>query len=388
MSGNSTLNNATLTCNFTSIGQVFTFSNVTNQSVPTIVQQCPDVCALSWGFGNPDLSGIGVNTTMRVALPSLTLQKVLVAYISQAISTALFGPTLIIGLMLAKRRRPNDKFNTIHELQSQFHAISGIFSLSVTVAAIVRVNQGPTLFESSFMQVLLTTQVLASASDFCSLTAMLTIMYQPVESESQRKPRAPTPEYKVWGRRFIKRGLLLFTHITLYSAFLTTFTISWDSLESYRGFFRACPKYRSLKPVVIYSSDADSPFWNYAFTIGLVIFVGALIFHGIFVLVAHAPFVAVPVTFALCSTVGYFTIIMYKMRLLLRVLAGTQYQDNSWQFGQIVSLFLWLPLWIMFLDPVFKYLFEEMAVSLTACVNGATANLNSPRLGQRNYSGQ
>ena len=49
-------------------------------NITTIVTSCPDICALAWGSGNPDLSGIGAN----------------VSYILQAVLTFLCGPVLCL----------------------------------------------------------------------------------------------------------------------------------------------------------------------------------------------------------------------------------------------------------------------------------------------------
>ncbi|KAF2093111.1 hypothetical protein NA57DRAFT_81791 [Rhizodiscina lignyota] len=329
MSHNSTFSNAALTCNFTSVGEVFTTANATNQSVTGIVQKCPDVCALTWGVGNPDLSGIGV----------------LIAYISQTVLTLLFGPILLSGVIIAKRLlRPDDEFKTTCDLQSQFHAISGLFSLPVTVAAIVRVHQGATLFELSFMQSLLLTQILGSLSDFSTMTGVLGTMTGLKECARGKKKFVEITKGDEWAGRGVKRLLLLLTQITLYSVFLTPFSISEDSLTSYKEYFKACPKYSSLSPVLIFSSDADSPFWNYLITICLVL-VGALfIGYGACWLIVLDPLIAIAISLGLCGGVVFYTINMYKKRLLLRTLVGPQDQDNEWGFGQVVPFFLWLPL--------------------------------------------
>jgi len=48
-------------CSFSSISQVLHLAETSSLNITTTVQNCPDICMLAWGIGNPDLSGIGVS---------------------------------------------------------------------------------------------------------------------------------------------------------------------------------------------------------------------------------------------------------------------------------------------------------------------------------------
>ena len=52
--------NRTLPCNYSDIDVFFTDAIQTNSSINLTVQDCPHLCDLAWGSGNPDLSGPGV----------------------------------------------------------------------------------------------------------------------------------------------------------------------------------------------------------------------------------------------------------------------------------------------------------------------------------------
>ena len=48
-------------CLFSSINQVLHKAETSGLNITTTIQNCPDICTLAWGTGNPDLSGIGVS---------------------------------------------------------------------------------------------------------------------------------------------------------------------------------------------------------------------------------------------------------------------------------------------------------------------------------------
>jgi len=51
-------------CNFTSIADFLAEAESGSINITATVGQCIGICALAWGRGNPDLSGIGVSTSL------------------------------------------------------------------------------------------------------------------------------------------------------------------------------------------------------------------------------------------------------------------------------------------------------------------------------------
>lgn len=48
---------------FESLTDILTYSNPAEQNLTSLTTQCPELCLLIWGEGNPDLTGIGVCCT-------------------------------------------------------------------------------------------------------------------------------------------------------------------------------------------------------------------------------------------------------------------------------------------------------------------------------------
>lgn len=67
---NGTLANATLACtSFDSLTDLLGQVQSQNLNITIQIQQCPDLCGLAWGAGNPDLSGIGVDSNPDLGAP-------------------------------------------------------------------------------------------------------------------------------------------------------------------------------------------------------------------------------------------------------------------------------------------------------------------------------
>lgn len=48
-------------CNFTTIEAFFDNATENGLNITAEIEQCPNLCLLTFGTGNPDLSGIGVS---------------------------------------------------------------------------------------------------------------------------------------------------------------------------------------------------------------------------------------------------------------------------------------------------------------------------------------
>lgn len=52
---------STSQCNFTTIENFFDYATEHSLNITAQIEHCPDLCLLTFGIGNPDLSGIGVS---------------------------------------------------------------------------------------------------------------------------------------------------------------------------------------------------------------------------------------------------------------------------------------------------------------------------------------
>ena len=135
---------ANSTCSITSITDLLNKADGNLLNITTMIDLSPDICSLAWGKGNPDLSGIGVNTS----------------YIFQAILTVLCGP--VIGLAYTLRHwlgLASPIEGQLPKFAHSFIDISATFNIPVGIAAAARMDQSPPFFEQFFLVQLLDMQM-------------------------------------------------------------------------------------------------------------------------------------------------------------------------------------------------------------------------------------
>jgi len=111
---------ANSTCSITSITDLLNKADGNLLNITATIDLCPDICSLAWGKGNPDLLGIGANTS----------------YIFQAILTIFCGP--VLGFTYAFRHRlglANAIEDHLPKLAQTFTDISATFNIPVGIAA-------------------------------------------------------------------------------------------------------------------------------------------------------------------------------------------------------------------------------------------------------------
>jgi hypothetical protein len=264
----------------------------------------------------------------------------------------------LLGKYLQLYRVSDSAFEKLKELHFEFHGTSALFSVPVAIAAIVRAKQGAPLFEVSFLQSLLTMQFIGAISNNIAMSNIMRSIARDTEKS----------KVKWWNRPAVRQvGLRIFyffAQLGLYAAFMKRFNIPKDVYESNQEFFQACPEYGGLDPHLtaqIETSGSQVFTVLFDFTMssaeGIVItiaIISALV--GSIALVFKYPIFGGPVALGLCGGMMYYTFDMERKRLFMRALAGGNFQDNQWGFGQVVTLFIWVPLLIRF--------FEILSVSL------------------------
>lgn len=63
---------ANRTCDFGTINEFFDYANKNGLNITVEVQNCQNLCLLTYGVGNPDLSGIGVSSVRSDKLSPLS----------------------------------------------------------------------------------------------------------------------------------------------------------------------------------------------------------------------------------------------------------------------------------------------------------------------------
>lgn len=326
---------ANSSCSFSSINDVLAQAYKGQLNITTTVSSCPSICTLAWGSGNPDLSGIGAN----------------VSYIFQAVLTVIFGP--LFCLYYANRGKfSKDANETLEMLHDTFLDISAQFSIPVAIAAVIRFRQHAPFYELEFLRSLTTMQFL---SLLC--TAVTTGIF-----EERKSPQ----------RIFIVviYGIVDFGFYMGLIGGLRTNRGEWAMLTELS---EACKSYSHILPWSAYipapnmhlfklghiskaktavedffDIPVDASEWRiigiiigfiFAFILSIFLLIGLVYLLKSQELVFLAP---ISLAFAIGSLVEVAQ--MERTRDIMKDLAGQDFLDDQWGFGQVIALFLWTPL--------------------------------------------
>ena len=333
----------------TSINDVLTKADMDHLNITTLVSSCPDICTLAWGTGNPDLSGIGAN----------------ISYIFQAILTFIFGPLLCVTYIFHKKFTKSAK-ERLEELQDTFMDISVQFSITVAIAAVIRSYQHPPYYELAFLRSLITMQFLSL------LTTAITIgVCKKYKDPSKSHPLGDA--LSNWGRKE-RKGAPRITVIIIYSIIefgcyvgllgcLRVSRASWATLSELN---EACKAYSHIVPWSVYIpppplhlphiGSARDYFGTkgakFVWTIiGLCLaaivclFIAAVVLTLLAnVLLSQEEILVGPMSLAFSIGMLVATAKMEQTRHIMKEVMGVEFQDNQWGFGQVIALFLWVPL--------------------------------------------
>lgn len=124
--------------------------------------------------------------------------------------------------------------------------------------------------------------------------------------------------------------------------------------ELYKALLRACPDYEQLD----YDLTGTGAWW--------MIGIAVLVVAGV---IAFIRIAALP-SLGLYGGMIYYTVEMTRKRSIMRAIAGPRYQENEWGFGQIIALFVWVPV-LLKLAEIFSVSFAFRGIRLT-CSNYAS----------------
>ncbi|KAF2427399.1 hypothetical protein EJ08DRAFT_651458 [Tothia fuscella] len=344
-------------CNYTLVGDVLNAAVKHNLSVAEIVRQCDGICALAWGIGNPDLSGVGAY----------------ISYICQAVLTILFGPMYILFLpikffkspfkeVVEQTPHPKEPVSTkyriafhnidkVRAIQRQFCDTSALFSIPVAVATLVRLRQGATIFEMAFMQPLMAMQFLGSISN--AIARLMSYFWFQEAGLSERRSGRRYRRYLQKIRPFIIPVFYSIIHTALFVAYQTRSTSMCSTtaaLSATQDLFSACSVYNGVVPEI---GDSTSGFILVVAWILVVVTVTGLSPLMVLMAARYPPW-AVLAPLGLCGGVLYCMVDMHRKRETIQALVGIEYQDNEWGFGQVLAVFLWAPFIISWIDIMLK----------------------------------
>ena len=131
-----------------------------------------------------------------------------------------------------------------------------------------------------------------------------------------------------------------------------TFSREQQQLGSTRELLSACPRYAALDfratratKVLIDGSGAESS-W--------MLMVLPCPFIAILVHLVSGPGVSSLCCAGLTGGATYYLVEMQRKRQSLRDVAGKDFKDDEWSFGQILAVFVWVPVGVAIITVIFR----------------------------------
>ncbi|KAJ6181591.1 hypothetical protein N7485_000233 [Penicillium canescens] len=276
-------------CDFNTINDFFVYANKNGLNITVEVQKCQNLCLLTYGVGNPDLSGIGM----------------MYAYSIQAALTLLVGP--------------------VYHIQTNFFSSNGFFVGSSALATLANLSQNPSTFEIAEMQAMAFLQVNSILVTFFCL-----VVAQPMS-------------------RWAARVLLYFAVFVLVIVALGKSHLGSDSKANWRlasdGCAHSSTDYSVINPVpypswtvAIFAVAGTIAFWLQSLKEK---FQADMLHKSLFRLLML--FWVLLIGLLTAGMVVGLTM-MWRQRRHLRSLARDQFEDDQWGFGQIAALAIWAPI--------------------------------------------
>ncbi|KAL2815419.1 hypothetical protein BDW59DRAFT_176170 [Aspergillus cavernicola] len=294
-------------CDFDTMDDFFDYATKNGLNITVEIQNCQNLCLLTYGVGNPDLSGIGM----------------MYAYSIQTALTILVGPVYrLLYLALA----PISSFiRDLKDIQTNFFSSNGFFVGSSAIASLVHLSQNPSTFEIAEMQAMAFLQVNSILVTFFCL-----VVAQPMS-------------------RWAARVLLYIVVFVLVIVALGKSHLNSDSKTNWRlasdGCVHSSTDYSVINPVpypswtvAIFAVAGTIAFWLQSLKekfqadkLHKSLFKALMLFWVLLIGLLTAGMV-----------VGLT--MMWRQRRHLRSLARDQFEDDAWGFGQIAALTIWAPI--------------------------------------------
>ncbi|KAL5335740.1 hypothetical protein BJX70DRAFT_309340 [Aspergillus crustosus] len=302
------LQNDTRTCDFETMDDFFDHAVSNNLNITIEVQNCQNLCLLTYGVGNPDLSGIGM----------------MYAYSIQTGLTILVGPLYRLLYLTFSPIPPASFIHALKDIQTNFFSSNGFFVASSAFASLAHLSQNPSTFEIAEIQAMAFLQVNSILVTFFCL-----VVAQPMS-------------------RWAARVVLYIVVFILVVVVLGKSHLNGSSKANWRlasdGCAHSSTDYSVINPV-------PYPSW----TVAIFAVAGTIAFwlqslkerfqadqvHKSLFRVLMAVWILLIGLLTAGMVVGLT--MMWRQRRHLRSLARDQFEDDGWGFGQIAALTIWAP---------------------------------------------
>ena len=263
-----------------------------------------------------------------------------ISWIFQAVLTILLGPCLPLAKHLVPSSA-NYMAERLEDLHKDFLNATIFIALPVAVATIAYLKQVDFLFEVTFLYYLTTMQFLALLG-----TALAGIIFAPENLEKRPRP---------WVEQSVVTTLSCILSFGLYLGALEWIRESSVPQSLLPQLISACQAYGKIVPSLPSFTKLSFHIINKLYTTiytkvmlplgGLIVILGCVGYYfRAFMLVLAHPVSNALVTLAFSIGMLYCLIVMQVKRNAMRAVAGPAYQDNNWGFGQILSVFVWIPI--------------------------------------------
>ncbi|KAL6232347.1 hypothetical protein BDW75DRAFT_217918 [Aspergillus navahoensis] len=306
-------------CDFNSINDFFDYATKNRLNITVEVQNCQNLCLLTYGVGNPDLSGIGM----------------MYAYSIQTALTILLGPIYrVLYLALA----PASAFiRDAKGIQLNFFSSNGFFVGSSALASLAHLSQNPSTFEVAEMQ----------AMAFLQVNSVLVTFFCMVVAHPMS--------------RWAARVLLYIVVFVLIIVTLGKSHLNSDSKENWRlasdGCAHSSSDYSVINPVpypswavAIFAVAGTVAFWLQSLKDR---FQADKLHRSMFRVLTL--FWVLLIALLTAGMVLGLTM-MWRQRRHLKSLARDKFEDDEWGFGQIAALTIWAPITVELL-----YIINDLA---------------------------
>ncbi|KAF7136980.1 hypothetical protein CNMCM5793_006731 [Aspergillus hiratsukae] len=295
----------------------FNYATKNGLNITTEVQNCQNLCLLTYGVGNPDLSGIGLIDRHFLSL------QMMYAYSVQTGLTILIGP--VYRLLYYALSPASSLIRELKAIQTNFFSSNGFFIASSALASLAHLSQNPSTFEVAEMQAMAFLQINSILVTFFCL-----VVVQPMS-------------------RWAARVLLYLVVFALVLVVLGKSHLNSSSKANWRlasdGCAHTSTDYSVINPVpypswtvAIFAVAGTIAFWLQSLKqkfqrdkLHKTLFRVLMLFWVLLIGLLTAGMI-----------VGLT--MMWRQRRHLRTLARDKFEDDAWGFGQVAALTIWAPI--------------------------------------------
>ncbi|KAL4900651.1 hypothetical protein BDW74DRAFT_188089 [Aspergillus multicolor] len=295
-------------CNFTKIHDFFVYATANGLNITAEVEECKELCPLTFGFGNPDLSGIGM----------------MYAYSIQVGLTILLGP--VYRMLYFTFALANKLIADLQSLQAVFFTCNGFLIASCAMASLAHLSQDLPTFEIAGIQAMIFLQINSLLVTFFCMVCVTQLTR--------------------WAAR-------IFLYIAIFAiaiAALSNSQLVTDSRRNWRLVSDACAEasrdYDIINPVpypswavVIFAAAGTLVFWLQS--LKRKFRKQEKLQERLLTVVSWLWVLNI----GLCIAGMVFGLaMMWRQRSHLRRVVGMRFRDDDWNFGQFMALSIWAPI--------------------------------------------